>query len=113
MAKDWAKSFYNSTEWKRMRKSILSRDKYRCQSKGCFSSAEEVHHIIELNESNIKDKNVSLNPKNLISLCSDCHKRITKEQKRIERGGKPLPPALVFDENGQPSLLPEVLPPGG
>ena len=110
MAKDWAKSFYNSAKWKKMRVSILARDKYRCQSPGCFKVAEEVHHLIELNESNIKDENISLNPKNLLSLCADCHQEITRKDKQaaMRKDGKAnrlALPDIIFDSDGQPARI--------
>ena len=84
-----------------MRAAVLARDRYRCQNNNCFRIAEEVHHKIEINESNINDENITLNPNNLISLCSDCHKQITKIMKR--KKGSFLP-ELSFDEHGQPHV---------
>lgn len=44
-----------------------------CQD--CFGLGEEVHHIIWLNKDNIDDPEITLNEKNLILLCFDCHRR--------------------------------------
>ena len=77
MAKKWAKQFYNSKAWRDIRLFVLRRDCYNCSD--CGGRAEEVHHKEELSEQNINDVNISLNPKNLISLCHDCHSKITKQ----------------------------------
>ena len=94
--------------WKEVRLSILKRDRYICQAVGCHHPAEEVHHKIRLTPDNINDSNVTVNPKNLISLCGDCHKAIHKGDRasgrrnnRKEFGNKILPD-VVFDENGYP-----------
>jgi 5-methylcytosine-specific restriction protein A len=76
MAKDFSRKLYSSKAWKDCRKEVLRRDLYTCAY--CNSRAEEVHHIVELTPDNINDINVSLNPDNLVSLCGDCHKKITK-----------------------------------
>ena len=99
MAKEWAKSFYNSNAWKQTREIALKRDRYRCQSPGCRRTAEEVHHIVELTEKNVNDIRISLNLNNLTSLCSDCHKRITKKMKSKDYG---ILEDIIFDENGYP-----------
>jgi 5-methylcytosine-specific restriction endonuclease McrA len=76
MAKDWAKQFYNSKAWKECRKIVLRRDLYTCAH--CYGRAEEVHHVIELTVDNINDISIALNPDNLLSLCHNCHTKITK-----------------------------------
>ena len=37
-----------------------------------------MHHVIELTPENINDISIALNPDNLISLCHDCHTKITQ-----------------------------------
>ena len=91
MAKEWAKQFYNSSAWKFTRRQVLRRDKFTCAH--CCGRANEVHHITELTPQNINDDKVSLNPDNLMSLCRDCHSRITKNQSDIVGD-------YIFDENG-------------
>lgn len=103
MAKQWAKAFYNSAAWKHTRAAVLARDRYLCTEKGCFNPAEEVHHIKELTETNVHDMNISLNMNNLRSLCSECHKAITK---REHQKGYGILPDIVFDENGYPIQAP-------
>lgn len=81
------------------------RDHYSCQI--CGARAEEVHHLVELNEKNIKDKNISLNLSNLQSLCHDCHTRITMKE---HRGCEPDSGIdYYFDESG---MIQRYLPPG-
>lgn len=93
MAKVWAKRFYRSKAWRDTRQLVLYRDMYTCQE--CLSArAEEVHHIIELTPDNINDPNISLNPDNLVSLCHDCHTRITQGYTGDVVEG------YYFDENG-------------
>ena len=72
MAKPWAKAFYNSTAWQRVREAALIRDGYLCTR--CGELAQEVHHIIHLTSDNVNDPAISLNLDNLASLCEDCHK---------------------------------------
>ena len=72
MAKAWAKAFYNSAVWQRVREAALIRDGYLCTC--CGELAEEVHHIIPLTAQNVNDPKISLNLDNLSSLCEACHK---------------------------------------
>ena len=104
MAKAFAKSFYNSKDWKKVRESVLIRDKGLCQGKDCLKPAEEVHHVEELSPRNINNPNITLNPDNLISLCKDCHFKVhraealkrykDRQRQRILKGG------MYFDEDG-------------
>lgn len=103
MAKEWAKSFYNSKQWKLTREEVLKRDRYRCTEPNCRRTAEEVHHIEELNEKNINDINVSLNKNNLRSLCSECYKKITRQMKTKTQN---ILEDVVFDEEGYPVASP-------
>ncbi len=73
------------------------RDHYLCVK--CGRPAEVVHHKIHLNPANIWDPKVSMNPDNLVSLCSDCH----YEEHRGDHGGgrkKQEEYPYEFDENG-------------
>lgn len=42
-----------------------------------------MHHIIELTPDNINNPSISLNPRNLMLLCNDCHNRL---HHRFEQG---------------------------
>jgi len=72
MARDFAKAFYNSKEWAKVRAYVLMRDHYKCTRCG-QSGALEVHHIVHLTPDNINDAAVTLNDGNLTTLCRDCH----------------------------------------
>lgn len=72
MAKEWAKRFYQSSNWINTRDYIMSKYFYVCQK--CYHKpAEIVHHIIWLTPNNINDPNITLNEKNLIPVCRECH----------------------------------------
>ena len=73
MAQQFAQQFYHSREWERVRTYILIRDKYKCRKCGRADVQLEVHHIKHLTPDNINDASVTLNDKNLITLCRDCH----------------------------------------
>ena len=92
MAKEYSKAFYNSKLWKNCRREVLRRDLYTCAY--CHARASEVHHKIELTPANINDINISLNPDNLVSLCHDCHTKITQGVGDVVDG-------YVFSEDGQ------------
>jgi len=76
MPAPWAVQFYNSQAWRSLRRVALKRDGYTCRD--CGGRADEVHHTITLTQGNIHDKSISLNLDLLVSLCHDCHTRITK-----------------------------------
>ena len=106
MAKASRKWFYNSEAWRTVRRQALMRDHFTCYY--CGQRATEVHHIVELDDNNVHDPNLSLNLNNLQSLCHDCHRRITM----AEHGFKSLDCDLnyYFDEEGN---LQRMNPPGG
>ena len=85
---EFARSFYGSVAWQRVRAYVKQRDKYLCQDclkKGIYKPADEVHHIQPLTPDNIEDPEISLNADNLVSLCKDCHEaRHTKREKRYK-----------------------------
>lgn len=67
---------YATTEWKRVRKFVISRANGLCEQ--CLTlnkvkPGKEVDHITELTDTNKSDWNVAYNPDNLQLLCSDCH----------------------------------------
>lgn len=72
----FAVKFYSSNAWKLCRDNVKQRDHGLCQDclkKGLITPADAVHHIIELTPENINNPEISLNEKNLVSLCRDCH----------------------------------------
>ena len=103
MARDFAKAFYKSAAWQKMREYVLIRDKYKCTR--CGRSGDlEVHHIVHLTPENIFDSKVTLNDANLITLCRDCHFAVHEEDR--ERGnrehnqGKECEDGFIFDKMG-------------
>lgn len=102
MARDFAKAFYKSKEWQKVRDYCLKRDRFLC--KKCSHPAQEVHHIVHLTPENITDITISLNPNNLICLCKDCHFAEHKADKvegiRKAHGIEDCLPQYEFDENG-------------
>lgn len=97
MAREFAKPFYNSKEWKVTREYILKRDSYLCVL--CGNAAEEVHHKIHLSPDNIGNPMISMHESNLISLCGDCHKRLHSNDRAHTTDILPL---VSFDEDGNP-----------
>lgn len=90
------KKLYNSKAWKETREYILKRDSYIC--KHCGDVANEVHHVTYVNGSNIDNVSITLNEKNLISLCRNCHCRI-HDNDRVSRGN--AKENVTFDKQGQ------------
>ncbi|MBO7336438.1 MAG: HNH endonuclease [Lachnospiraceae bacterium] len=109
MARDFARSFYASKEWEKVRTFVMMRDRYMCQK--CGRPAQEVHHKIHLSPENIWDVSITLNPDNLVALCRDCHFAQHEEDKA--KGNKKRSPAsgegYHFDSNGQ--LIPDLITP--
>ena len=88
---EWAKKFYLSPEWRRVRDAVIKRDFGLCVR--CGAPGAIVHHKTHLTPRNINDPFVSLNPKNLETLCRDCH--------ALEHEGTPATDkGLTFDANG-------------
>lgn len=107
MAKDYAKAFYNSKEWKNARQSYIS---YRISVDGglCEKCHKRlgyiVHHKINLNPMNIYDPNISLNRDNLMYECKSCHDR---EENHYIGNGEIVSAVCAFDSNGNPFSLRE------
>ena len=69
--KKFAENFYKSTAWKECRRAYAKSKGMLCED--CGEPGEIVHHVIELDELNINDPNVTLNFNNLKLLCRKCH----------------------------------------
>lgn len=83
MAKNFSDKFYHSKKWKNIRAFVLQRDFYVCQI--CkIPNSNTVHHIKELTLQNIDDASISINPDNLVTLCSRCHNLIHNKYKYNE-----------------------------
>lgn len=103
MAKPWAKAFYKSKSWQNARLYVLKRDIYLCRF--CDAPAKEVHHIIHLTPQNIFNPDISLNEKNLISLCTNCHLRLHEKEKllgiKANKKTNDCDEEYYFNENGE------------
>lgn len=89
--KEWAKSFYLSTAWRKTRDYILKRDFGLCVR--CGKPGEIVHHKIHLTRENINDPDITLSEDNLETLCRECH--------AIEHQGESsTAEGLMFDSEG-------------
>ncbi len=59
----------------RIRRAILQRDQYRCQAQGCaHTQFLEIHHILPT------AKGGRCSTKNLVTLCSRCHRQLHKQE---------------------------------
>lgn len=84
--KEWAAAFYKSTVWQRCRNGYLDSVNGLCEeclSRGVYTPAEIVHHIVEVTPENIGDPSVALNWSNLEAVCRECHAE--KHGKHVRR----------------------------
>lgn len=76
MAKDYAKKFYNSKQWKDCRTIYIS-NRMRIDGGLCEKCRQNqgyiLHHTVPLTPLNINDPNITLNPALLSWECKDCH----------------------------------------
>ena len=93
MAREFAKKFYNSKEWKKCRTAYKQSKFGLCER--CGQPGYEVHHKIYLSPENISNPAISLSFENLELLCSSCHSiEHNRKEKEVVREG------LTFDSNG-------------
>lgn len=71
MARDFARKFYSSVSWRQVREGYMRTQDFICEI--CGAPADEVHHMIHLNPSNINDPEITLSFDNLQALCRQCH----------------------------------------
>ena len=95
MAKDWAKSFYNSKEWRICRDIFLKSKGWICER--CSTESDPIpatiaHLKTYLTPQNITDPYIALCADNLEALCQDCHNK--------EHNGKDADIRYEFDERG-------------
>ena len=72
-------TFYQSKRWHKLRASVMRRDGYMCQNckrYGRHREAQTVHHIQHLDE----HPELAYDPKNLVSLCAECHNKAHPEK---------------------------------
>lgn len=102
MAKEFAKIFYKSPEWRKCRESYIA--KRKAIDGGMCETCHErlgyyVHHKVLLTPDNITDPMVTLNHDLLEYACKHCHDR--KEGHFLD-GGERKEKRFLFDESGQP-----------
>ena len=98
MAKEFAKIFYKSREWRKCRESYIA--KRKAIDGGMCEICHErlgyyVHHKVLLTPDNITDPMVALNQ----YACKHCHDR--EEGHFLDRGER-KEKRFLFDESGQP-----------
>lgn len=89
MARDFAVQFYHSKAWKCTRAAYMAATVdvpgigacppymcERCFTLGRLNAADIVHHITWLTPENINDPAATLDPRNLMRVCRDCHAAI-------------------------------------
>lgn len=87
MAREFAKDFYNSIQWRECRESYARSKGYlceRCMERGIYRAGEIVHHKIHLTPENINDPSITLSFDNLKLVCRDCHAVEHKPEKRYK-----------------------------
>lgn len=92
MAREFAKEFYNSREWKKCRAGYKSSVNYLCER--CDQPGVIVHHKKTLTPKNINDPYITLGWDNLELLCQECHNREHMLKYSSTRED------VMFDENG-------------
>lgn len=101
MAKEFAKAFYRSKEWKKCREGYIKSVDGLCESclgKGKITPGKILHHTVMLTQDNINDPNITLNWELLKFECKECHDSneghgVVKKLEVVRKG-------LAFDENG-------------
>lgn len=109
MAKEFAKRFYQSKQWKQCRESYIA-DRICIDGGMCERCHENlgyiVHHIIKLTQTNINDLDIALSHCNLEYVCKNCHdEEHFKDMHGVDRRST----RCVFGEDGQP--IERVIPP--
>lgn len=89
--REFARAFYLSKEWRKVREYIFIHDGGLCAR--CGKLGEIVHHRQHLTPENISEPEIALGAGNLELLCRDCHAL-------AHAGDMPTDRALMFDENG-------------
>jgi len=92
MAKEWAKSFYQSKAWKKCRDGYIKSVYGLCER--CGKPGYIVHHKKYITPKNINDPNITLNWDNLEYICQDCHNKEHHEKYSATRND------VMFDEEG-------------
>ena len=106
MAKDFARAFYDSPQWRKTSKAYLSSKNYICED--CGGAACIVHHIRHLAPWNINDPEITLDWGNLKAVCEKCHAEEHAKDDKAFRGKPAKLNGIGFDENGDAVESPNV-----
>lgn len=102
MAKEYAKSFYNSKKWRDCREAYFNSKYGICEL--CGKKGEEVHHKTFLSSENILNYDIAFNWDNLQLLCRSCHNAIHEKAYEMHRAknrrNNGVQNGLCFDEDG-------------
>ena len=77
-------AFYTSRTWRKCREALLKEKGGLCElclSKGLIEPAVHVHHRKPITPENLSDPSITLDTRNLMALCEECH----QEQHRTKR----------------------------
>jgi hypothetical protein len=84
MSEEEANAFYHSTEWQRVRASVLKHDHFecqRCKAKGKYTRATTVHHVKHLRDRpDLATSMYDGDERQLVSLCANCHNEVHPEK---------------------------------
>lgn len=97
MAKDYARPFYDSKEWRKTREAYLHSRNYICER--CGGAASVVHHINYIKPWNVNDPDITLNWDNLKAVCEKCHAEEHSQDLKA-RGSAARLNGITFDEEG-------------
>lgn len=106
MAKEFAKTFYNSKRWIKCRQTYIKArigiDGGLCEM--CRDNTGYiVHHNILLTKENIQEYDISLNHAHLKYVCKKCHDLFDGHGV-----GSKVKPCCVFDSDGQPVSIRDI-----
>lgn len=98
--KEYAKSFYNSKAWQKVRSQVWQRDRGLCQEclkNGIIREGDTVHHIKPITPETISDESITLNMDNLETVCRDCHAKVhgkyVQERYKVDELGRIILPS--------------------
>ena len=97
MAKDYARPFYDSKEWRKTREAYLQSQHYICER--CGGAASVVHHIRYIKPWNVNDPDITLNWDNLKAVCEKCHAEEHSQDMKA-RGQAARLNGIAFDDEG-------------
>jgi len=100
----FAKPFYKSRAWQGVKDVVKARSHglcERCAERGVVKASDVVHHKVPLNEVNMNDPEIALNPDMCMDLCDECHTEVHQELGiGAMNGRKEEEPRVGFDSEG-------------